>query len=119
MSEAKTRDYIAKADQGKADWSLIPWRSVEKMVEIMTQAIMPKDQGGKGYGTDSWKTVPGGYYRYFAALIRHAVRRFVYGEILDPESGLPHMAHILCNAAFICEKDMDEEKDENFFTRDI
>jgi len=120
------RDYSAKSDQGKTDWSLLPWRAVEKAAEIMTQAVTPKEEGGKGYGIASWKTVAGGYHRYSAALIRHFIRRFVYDEIIDEESGLPHMAHAICNCMFLCERDLEnenselsEEERERFFERDI
>ena len=120
----KARDYSAKSDQGKTDWSLLPWRAIEKAAEIMTQAVAPKEEGGKGYGVASWKTVPGGYYRYSAALIRHFVRRFVYGEVIDQESGKPHMAHAVCNCMFLCERDLEnselsEDERKRFFERDV
>jgi hypothetical protein len=35
-----------------------------------------------------------------AALMRHMLAH-QSGEYLDPESGLPHMSHVRCNAAFI------------------
>lgn len=120
------RDYTNKHDQGKIDWSLLPWRAIEAAARIMTIAIASKDEGGKGYGLDSWADVPGGFWRYWAAMNRHIVRRFVYGEVQDKESGESHMAHVVCNAAFIYE--MDERAADllqhsaelnNFFRRDI
>ena len=120
------RDYTAKSDQGKTDWSLLPWKILEQMAQIMTQAIEPKEQGGKGYGLASWRTVPGGYYRYWSAFMRHATRRFVYGEVIDQESGFHHTAHMLCNIAFIGEIDIEamsnklsESDSVNFYERDI
>jgi hypothetical protein len=120
------RDFTAKADQGKIDWSLLPWRPIEAAANIMTQAIRPKEEGGKGYGLASWRTVPGGYYRYWAAMIRHITQRFVYNEVIDPESGQPHMAHLICNAAFICQMDYDadsaqltDDESARFYSRDI
>jgi hypothetical protein len=38
--------------------------------------------------------------RYKAALLRH-YSATAQGEIVDPESGLPHMAHIATNSLFI------------------
>lgn len=117
------RDYTSKTDKGKIDWSLLPWRPIESAAEIMTIAIVSEEDGGKGYGLDSWRTVPGGYFRYWAAMIRHIVRRFVYNEIIDPESGKPHLAHVICNAAFVCQRDfeatIENEEDRNFYERDI
>lgn len=113
--------YNKKNDQGKTDWSLLPWRAIESAARIMTIAITPKKQGGKGYGLASWQDVPEGFFRYEAALIRHFIKRFVYGEIIDPDSGEPHMGHIICNAAFVFEKDRqwkdDGKYDVNFYER--
>lgn len=60
--------------------------------------------GAEKYEAHSWRGVPGGKERYKAALIRHLIAHSK-GEKLDPESGLPHLAHALCNAAFIYELD--------------
>jgi hypothetical protein len=35
-------DYKAKSDQGKTDWSLLPWKSIEKAAEIMTHMAWPR-----------------------------------------------------------------------------
>jgi hypothetical protein len=60
--------------------------------------------GAQKYEAHSWRGVPDGKARYKAALIRHLIAH-AKGEKLDPESGLPHLAHALCNAAFIYELD--------------
>jgi hypothetical protein len=36
----------------------------------------------------------------FESMQRHLIA-FLRGEDIDPESGLPHTGHILCNAMFI------------------
>lgn len=38
--------------------------------------------------------------RYYAALLRH-VMAWRSGESNDPESGMPHLWHVLTNAAFM------------------
>jgi len=101
------RDYTAKHDQGKIDWALLPWKIIERSAKIMTDVIRPKEEGGEGYGRASWRTVPGGFFRYWAAMQRHIFERFVLGEVLDKKSGEPHTAHIICNAAFVGEMDLE------------
>ena len=55
--------------------------------------------GAKKYAPDNWR---GGihYTRLIAAMHRHlaAIQR---GEDIDPESGLPHVYHMGCNAQFL------------------
>jgi hypothetical protein len=54
------------------------------------------------YAPDGWRTVPDAKARYTAALGRH-FNAWRSGEEIDPESGLPHLAHVLCNAVFLVE----------------
>jgi len=63
--------------------------------------------GARKYAAHSWRQVEEGRERYKAALIRHLIAH-AKGEKLDPESGLPHLAHALCNSAFIYELDIVE-----------
>ena len=58
--------------------------------------------GAQKYAAHSWKTVENNKERYKAALVRHLLAHSK-GEVLDPESGLPHLAHLACNALFILE----------------
>lgn len=47
-----------------------------------------------------WKQVPEANRRYKDAMHRHlaAIER---GELVDPESGKPHIDHVACNAMFL------------------
>lgn len=56
--------------------------------------------GAKKYAANSWQTLENAEERYTDALYRHmnAIHR---GELVDPESGLLHAAHVACNAMFL------------------
>lgn len=58
--------------------------------------------GARKYKAHSWQTVPNNVARYEAALTRHLLAHSS-GEVLDPESGLSHLAHAACNALFLLE----------------
>lgn len=62
--------------------------------EVLTYGF--KKYGGK----HGWKHLPDAKTRYEAAMVRHQLA-LASGEINDPESGLPHAAHIACNALFL------------------
>lgn len=54
--------------------------------------------GGKKYGFNNWKTCTDPR-RFYDAMLRHA-NQSTY-EVIDRESGLPHLALIIINALFI------------------
>jgi hypothetical protein len=90
-----------KHDHGKTRWDLLPWESLEGVANVLTF-------GADKYDEESWRDVPDGARRYFSAMLRHW-RALQRGEVIDPESGLPHRFHFLCNAAFICELECELE----------
>ncbi len=92
--------HAAKHDLGKLRWDCLPWPAVEQVVRVLTF-------GAEKYSAWSWPGVPDARRRYFAALIRHAVA-WLRGERLDPESGLPHLAHLACNALFLLSFELGE-----------
>lgn len=108
---APTPDPIAptafKADDGKDRFDLLMTKegcasAIADVVKVLSFAVRPKEQGGKGYVPHSWRQVPEGRRRYLSAMYRHlaAIER---GEELDDESGLPHLAHVATNALFLLE----------------
>lgn len=81
-----------KFDTGKPDWSLLPLDAVEEVVKVM-------DMGAKKYARNNWQQMQD-INRYRAAMMRH-MKAEQSGESTDPESGLPHIAHVACNAIFL------------------
>ena len=94
--ESQQSDYHkAKHDAGKLPLNLIPPSTYDALGRVM--------QYGAGlYGEDTWQNLPDGTKRCHAALLRHLVA-WHGGEKVDPESGLPHLEHVLWNAAVLVE----------------
>lgn len=53
--------------------------------------------GASKYAWNGWRGVDDGINRYTDAMVRHLAAE-AEGEILDPESGLPHAWHVAWNA---------------------
>ena len=67
---------------------------------------MVREYGAKKYGdSDSWKDVEP--QRYRDAAFRHFVSYINDPSGVDEESGLPHLWHLACNIAFLCELEKD------------
>jgi len=84
-----------KHDSDKPRYDLLPPIAIDYMAKVLTF-------GAKKYKPEGWRTVENAIPRYQAALLRHSFA-MLRGEVLDPESGLPHAAHAMCCAAFITE----------------
>lgn len=56
--------------------------------------------GAQKYGDNNWQNLEQFEDRYYAALMRHLVA-WRKGEESDPESGLPHLAHVMANGLFL------------------
>ena len=89
-----TNNQEAKADAGKIRPTLVP-------VELIRAVAAVREYGtAKYHDPDNWKRVEP--QRYRDALYRHWLA-YLSGEKNDQESGLPHLWHIACNAAFLIE----------------
>jgi hypothetical protein len=82
-----------KYDNDKLRWDLLPIQCTEDIVRVLTF-------GSKKYADNNWQLVEKAGERYYAAVLRH-LAAWRQGEITDPESGLPHLAHIACNITFL------------------
>jgi len=84
-----------KDDTGKLEFSLLPWAATQQVVKVLMY-------GAKKYAPDNWRHVPNPQKRYFDAAMRHLIA-WHGGEVNDPESGHPHLAHAACCLLFILE----------------
>lgn len=87
-----------KYDKDKDRWDLLPFAATEQVVKVLTH-------GAKKYAPENWRKVEGWRWRYLGAALRH-VSAFALGERIDPESGLPHLAHACCCLMFMLELDV-------------
>ena len=87
-----------KYDHGKLRYDLLPFRSLDLIVEIL-------GHGARKYGEYNWEGVSS--ERYIAACLRH-VSKYVQGEVIDGDSGLHHLAHAACSLLFIIHKETKE-----------
>lgn len=84
-----------KHDDGKRRYDLLPPHAMGALADVLTY-------GAKKYGPWNWKLIENPITRYHAAALRH-VMSWAMGERLDPESGLPHLAHAAASLMFIVE----------------
>lgn len=82
-----------KFDDGKLRYDLIPSIATEGLAAVLTY-------GAKKYKPDNWRSVEP--QRYVGAFDRHW-HAYLQGELIDKESGLPHLAHCMTNLAFLLE----------------
>ena len=97
-----------KADAGKLRLSLVP-------SEIIWAIATIREYGCRKYGEQGalrWKDVE--KERYRDAAYRHWLRYLENPSGVDPESGLPHLWHLACNIAFLCELEKENWKDLNY-----
>lgn len=88
-------DQNIKSDAGKPRLSLVP-------TQIITDIARIREYGINKYGEkESWRKVE--IERYRDALFRHVIAYIENPSSVDAESGLPHLWHIACNVAFLCE----------------
>lgn len=100
-------DQAFKADGGKPNWFLLMSgkgcaAALAGVVRVLSFAVRPVTEGGKGYTEHSWRQVPNARERYEAALYRH-LNKIALGELVDDESGESHWDHVATNALFLSE----------------
>ena len=83
-----------KFDGDKPRYDLIPPSALKALADVYTF-------GARKYKPNNWKLCEEPE-KYLAALMRH-LEAYRSGEELDKDSGLPHLAHLLTNAANLLE----------------
>lgn len=86
------KDFALRYNHGKPQWSLVHFGSLEPMVRVL-------EFGAQKYSTDNWKS---GFpdKKIMESMMRH-LACMMDGEINDPETGLPHVGHLMCNCMFL------------------
>ena len=82
----------AKLDGGKQRPSLI----YDSMARALAGVTQVGTFGANKYSDGGWLQVERGVERYRDAQLRHEIKR-ANGELMDPDSGLPHDFHIAWN----------------------
>jgi len=80
-----------KHDEGKLDWTLLPFDALKEVLEVM-------QIGAKKYSPDNWKKVLPSE-RYIKAAFRHLID-YTYTSHEDEETGKSHLAHAVCCLIF-------------------
>lgn len=93
----KSGDQKAKADYGKEQLTLVPRRIIHDICAIRMYGNQKYPDGGP----DNWKNVE--KERYRDAAYRHFLAYLDEPQGKDKESGFPHLWHLACNIAFLCE----------------
>ena len=85
---------FAKSDEGKPGFELLP-------VWLMDDVNKVLQHGARKYQKLNWQKKEGfRFSRCYNALLRHMFA-WNRGEDNDPETGLSHLAHAMCNLLFL------------------
>jgi hypothetical protein len=87
----------AKDDGGKRRMDLIPWAAVDAAAEVFAF-------GAQKYSERNYQGLA--QSRLFAATMRH-LSAWWQGEDTDPETGMPHLAHVVCDTMMLLEKELE------------
>ncbi len=97
-------DQTAKRDAGKLQLTMVPREIIRAVARIRMYG------NEKYHDPENWRMVEPERYR--DAAFRHFLAYLDDPHGLDEESGLPHLWHLACNVAFLCEmEDYDKQED--------
>lgn len=96
-----------KADSGKLRLTLVPLQIIREIARVRMYGLEKYPETGR----DGWREI--GTERIKDAMCRHLLAYLDDPDGIDVESGLPHLSHLACNIAFLCEMEINEPKDES------
>lgn len=99
------KNMTLKYDKAKIDFSLLPFAPLRQIASVLMH-------GAKKYGRDNWKKGLE-YSRLFSACQRHLIAWWEDYEDIDQDSGLPHLAHAICNLLFLLEGELKNKGIDN------
>lgn len=76
-------------DQGKPDWTLLDFPSIESAVRVM-------EYGATKYARENWKNTCDDPRQHIRCAFRHLIA-LASGEEIDKESNERHAGHVICN----------------------
>lgn len=79
-------------NSNKRPWGLLSWPALAVLVDVLAF-------GAKKYAAWNWSKGLS-WTETFESMQRHLVAWYS-GEDVDPETGISHMGHVLCNAMFL------------------
>ena len=89
--ESQPTEQAKRYNEGKPQWSLVHYKSLEPMVKVL-------EFGCTKYDRDNWKKgMP--LNKILESMQRH-LAALMDGEEFDSESGISHIGHIQANAMF-------------------
>ena len=93
-------DQSPKADAGKLRLTLVPTQIIKDIAKVRMYGVAkyPKT------GVDGWRQIE--IDRIRDAAFRHFLAYLADPQGTDEESGLPHLSHLACNIAFLCEMEV-------------
>lgn len=107
VSDAESPPGAVKYDAGKAP---IFRGAIAYFPGAISGVASISEFGSRKYAWNGYRYVPDGINRYTDAMVRHLVAEAT-GEVLDPDSGLPHAWHVAWNALARAELMLQAEKE--------
>lgn len=92
------KEQALRYNTGKLEWDLVDFKALEPGVQVLMYGAKKYTKEGVS-GAHNWKKgLPTN--EICSSLLRHLFA-YMNGEDNDPESGLPHIGHMIANVMFL------------------